>query len=111
MVGKHSSCSSLRSPELGSLPLHTRLLIYVTSAAYCSRAFSSVKEVSRTLSTYGVAWQDLLRSRANPIVRRSHPLWRTIRASQPQRLKSSSKSLYSNLSVTDHPWLTALSSL
>src|SRR5258708_11556871 len=111
MVGKHRSCSSLQLPELGSLPLCTRLLIFVTSAASCSRAFSSAKETSRALSAYGVVWQDLLQSRASPIVRRSHPPWRMIRASQPLLLTSSSRSLYSNPFITDHPRLTALSLL
>src|SRR5258705_2330932 len=111
MVGKNRSCSSVRLPEPGSLPLRTRLLISVTSATVCSRAFSSAKETPQALSTYGVVWQDLSPSRASPIVRRSYPSWRTIRASQPLRLTNSSGSLYSNLFFTDHPLPTALSLL
>src|SRR5258708_2633030 len=111
MVGKNRSCSSLRLPEPGSLPLRTRLLISATSAAVCSRAFSSAKETPQALSTYGVVWQDLSPSRASPTVRRSHPSWRAIRASQPLRLTNSSGSLYSSLFFTDHPLPTALSLL
>src|SRR5260221_8124019 len=102
---------SLRSLELGSLPLHIRLLIPVPSSISFSRAFSSRKGRPRALSIYGAAWRGLSPSGASPIVRRSHLFWRAGQAWQPLRLTSSSGSLYSNLFVTDHPWLTALSLL
>src|SRR5260221_1028759 len=102
---------SLRSLELGSLPLHIQSLIPVPSSMSFSRAFSSGKGRLRPLSIYGVAWRGLWLSGASPIVRRSHLFWRVGRAWQPLRLTSSSGSLYSNLFVTDHPWLTALSLL
>src|SRR5258708_36506889 len=111
MVGKNRSCSSLQLLELGSLPLCTRLLSSVTSAAVCSQAFSSVRETPQDLSTYGVVWQDLSPSRASPTVRCSHPSWRVIRASQPLHLMNSSGSLYSSIFFTDHPLPTALSLL
>src|SRR5260370_36395304 len=111
MVGKNRSCSSLRLPEPGSLPLRTRLLIAATSAAVCSQAFSSAKETPQALSTYGVVWQDLSPSRASPIVRCSYPSWRMIRESQLLRLMNSSGSLYSNLFFMHHSQLMTLSLL
>src|SRR5258708_14646819 len=111
MVGKHRSHSSLRSPELGSLPLHTRFPISVTSVAFWFQAFSSAEGTSRALSAFGVVWQEPLRSRASPIVRSSHPFWRRIQAWQLLRLMNSSRSLYSNLFVTYHPQPTVLSLL
>src|SRR5258708_5261293 len=111
MVGKNRLCSSLWLPEPGSLPLHTQLLISVTSTASCSSAFSSAKETSRALRTYGLVWQNPLPSRASPIIRHSHPSWRMIWASHLPGLTTSSGSLYSNLFLTDPPLPKALSLL